>query len=43
MWRERRKLTLNYSAVAQKRLQKLPHYDTTRVAMAAFIVRFMVS
>ena len=40
IWRERRQSTLNYSAVAQRLLQRLPRCDTTRVAMAASVVRF---
>ena len=42
-WRDRRKSTLNYSAVAQRLLQRLLRCDTTRFAMAASIARFMES
>ena len=38
---KRRTSTLNYSAVAQRLLQRLLRCDTTRFAMAASIVRFM--
>ena len=39
----RRQSTLNYSAVAQRLLQRLLRCDTKRFAMAASIARFMES